>query len=132
MGRIYNFNSSNNKNSKLKFYPNLILIAIACYCFDNIGAFLVLIFSRGKSNRLVTLHAAQSMIFYLIVYFAQLVLQSFGYTFLSFFGLGFIVNILFQLILLAKIAFIVFGIFNLVTGKPLYIPYLSDISSRWA
>lgn len=132
MGRIYNFNSSNSKKSKLKFYPNLIFLAIAIYCFDNIGAFLVLIFSRGKANRLVTFHAAQSMIFFLIVYFIQLVLQSLGYTLLGILGLGFLIKIIFQLLLLAKIAFIIFGMFYLITGRPLNIPYLSDIASRWA
>lgn len=122
MGNIYDFKNSNFRSSKkFKFDLKLIFIAIACYCFDNLGAFVVLMFSRGKSNRLVTFHAAQSMLFYLLLYFGQVVLQSLGLVFPG----------LFQIVILIKITFMVFGIYNLLTGKPLKIPYLSEIASRW-
>ena len=132
MGKVYDFNSFKNKNNKKSsFNPSLLLYAIFCYCFDSIGAFVVLMIARRKSSRLITFHAAQSMLFYAILYLSQVVLQSAGYTIFNMFGLGAIVSLLFKLLLLAKIAFIVFGFFYLVTEKPLYIPYLSDIASRW-
>lgn len=122
MGKIYDFNNL-KPNNKLKnnFDFKIIPAAIACYCFGNLGAFVVLLFSRSSSNKLITFHAAQSMIFYLLIYFAQIVLQSVGILFLP----------IYQLFRFIKILFVVFGMFKMITGKRLYIPYLSDIASRW-
>lgn len=118
MGKIYDFNNFKSKNN---FDLKIIPIAIACYCFGNIGAFVVFLFSRGSSNRLITFHAAQSMLFNLLIYFAQLVLQS----------VGLFLFPIYQLFRLVKILFIVFGMFKLITGKSFDIPYISDVASRW-
>lgn len=121
MSKIYNLNNfKKNKKTNNNFDIKLIPVAIGCYCFGNIGAFLVLLISRGSDKRLISFHAAQSMLFFLFHYLGQVVFQSIGFYTLT-------VHNIFYLI---KILFIVFGMVRLVTNRNFYIPYLSDIASK--
>lgn len=96
-------------------------MAIPIYLLGNLGAFLVLISTRGDSdNYQVQFHAAQSMLFYLILSLLSVILSSLGLNTLLF-------N---DILMFVRIAFIVFGSFYLITNRDFRIPYLADIASK--
>lgn len=105
--------------SKINFKD--ILQALCCYGVGSTGALVVLILSRSKYDRFAMFHASQSMLFFVFYSFALLVLQK----------LGIMLPLIYQMLVVFRLTFILYGIYTFVLGKDFRVPYLSDLADKW-
>ncbi|MGU8834362.1 hypothetical protein ACSW8S_18830 (plasmid) [Clostridium perfringens] len=98
-----------------------IATGFACYCMDSIGAVIVLILARNSGDKVTAFHGAQAMLFYLFSSFAQMFLRTMHLS--NFFT--------YQIFNLMQIAFVVFGVYNLLNNKVFKVPFIGDIAVNW-
>lgn len=120
MSKIYDFNNLKRNNNN-KFDIKLLPIAIVTYVLGYTGALVVLLFSRHEENKLVAFHAAQSMLISLLFILARTILSS----------IHLLNDFTFNILLFLKILFVIVGTLRLVMRREFYLPYISEVSSRF-